>query len=228
MKIYSYDFSAFYAEKNLSYYLLGAWMTDGCVIKRHAKSKKTVLVSKDKDWLILIKNIVCKELPLTKQDNSFSLTINSTEISDWLISKGCVPRKSLTLKFPSVPEKYLADFIRGAIDGDGCLMSGTYKHSSGRTYTYNQIYLCGGSKKFIKHFAKLLKKRGILYSYSERDPKISYLKNGRKISSKSKQYKVTINAKNSLKNFISWIYYPNNPLSMPRKEQMAKIINDNL
>jgi hypothetical protein len=55
MKRYVYDFSSFYAEESLSYYLLGAWMADGCVINRHANSKKTVLVSKDKDWLILIR-----------------------------------------------------------------------------------------------------------------------------------------------------------------------------
>jgi hypothetical protein len=227
MKKYSYNFSAFYDEKEISYYLLGAWMTDGCVINRAGKCKKTALVSKDKDWLINIKDLICPELPVTNIGNSYVITINSTELSDWLISKGCVPRKSLILKFPKVPKKYLSDFIRGSIDGDGCIMTGNYKHSSGRIYQYNQCYLCGGSKKFIKSFAKLLDSKNIKYSYTERDPVDSFLKDGRKIHSTSKQYKVSINSKKSLKDFLEWIYYPDS-FGMPRKINLSKIILENL
>lgn len=32
---------------------------------------------------------------------------------------GVYPRKSLIIKFPEVPKKYLPDFIRGVFDGDG-------------------------------------------------------------------------------------------------------------
>ena len=41
-----------------------------------------------------------------------------------LNNAGCVPNKSLILKFPSsniVPTKLLRHFIRGYVDGDGCL-----------------------------------------------------------------------------------------------------------
>ena len=39
-----------------------------------------------------------------------------------LYDKGCTPRKSLALNFPTkeqVPDEYLYDFIRGYVDGDG-------------------------------------------------------------------------------------------------------------
>jgi hypothetical protein len=127
-----------------------------------------------------------------------------------------------------VPDKYLADFIRGALDGDGCLMTGTYNHSSGRRYQYNQCYLCGGSKAFIKSFEKILRKKNISCSYTERDPTTTTLKCGRKIRATAKQYKVSINKKSSLKQFLNWIYYPNNSLAMPRKAALADIILNNL
>ena len=41
-----------------------------------------------------------------------------------LNNKGCVPNKSLTLTFPSkdiVPSNLLRHFIRGYVDGDGCI-----------------------------------------------------------------------------------------------------------
>ena len=50
-----------------------------------------------------------------------------------LNSYGCTPRKSLTLKFPSLnifkDESLVWDFIRGYIDGDGCISYATKDHS---------------------------------------------------------------------------------------------------
>ena len=45
-----------------------------------------------------------------------------------LIKLGCVPNKSLTVKFPTeeqVPKEFLSSFILGLIDGDGSI--GIYK-----------------------------------------------------------------------------------------------------
>ena len=62
-----------------------------------------------------------------------------------LIELGCIPRKSLTLKFPSLDifnkQSLIYDFIRGYVDGDGCLMS----TSSGRL----KIQIVG-TKEFLE------------------------------------------------------------------------------
>jgi hypothetical protein len=50
------------------------------------------------------------------------LCISRKVLADKLISLGCIPNKSLKLKFPSfdiVSKKLLPHFIRGVFDGDG-------------------------------------------------------------------------------------------------------------
>lgn len=55
---------------------------------------------------------------------SCRIQVYSKDLCTGLISKGCTPSKSLTLKFPSinvVPNNLIRHFIRGYIDGDGCI-----------------------------------------------------------------------------------------------------------
>ena len=54
-----------------------------------------------------------------KLGNSYRITITDKHMWNILNNLGCTPKKSLTLKFPSI--KYELDFIRGYFDGDGCL-----------------------------------------------------------------------------------------------------------
>lgn len=120
-----YNLQTFYNEDNISYYLLGAFMSDGCVYKRKNRpnSKIVTLTSKDKDWLELINNIICPDKPILKHGkNCYRLMYMSSDLGTWLESKGCSSAKSLTLQFPNIPSKYLSDFIRGCWDGDGWML----------------------------------------------------------------------------------------------------------
>lgn len=51
----------------------------------------------------------------------YGLKIGSHKIYNDLLKLGLYPNKSLTISFPTVPQKYLADFVRGYFDGDGCI-----------------------------------------------------------------------------------------------------------
>lgn len=61
------------------------------------------------------------------------LSVRNKHIWEQLNAKGCTPRKSLTLQFPDlsifVNETLVYDFIRGYVDGDGCLTTYTKRHS---------------------------------------------------------------------------------------------------
>ena len=47
--------------------------------------------------------------------------IGDKHLKESLIKQGCVPQKSLILKFPELPAPLISHFIRGYFDGDGCV-----------------------------------------------------------------------------------------------------------
>lgn len=163
---YSYNLDAFFKESRLSYYLLGVIFTDGNIwsSKKRSSTKAVRIVSKDIDWLIDIKSIICPELKIHSKNGAGELWICSSKLADWLISKGCLPNKSLKVKFPNVPQKYLFDFMRGCIDGDGWITISLDKKRN--VYTY-KIGLVTASLYFAKEFPRKLKLCGIKTSFIE-------------------------------------------------------------
>lgn len=95
-----------------------------------------------------------------------SINISSTKMANDLINLGCIPRKTLVLKFPNenaVPKQLIKHFIRGYMDGDGCI-STYYKVRKGRKSTiffceikfigtYDMLY---GIKKFFNSEKNIL------------------------------------------------------------------------
>jgi hypothetical protein len=113
-------------------YWLGLLYADGCnqsnrpriSIKLQERDKE--ILEKFRDDLqsnIKLKLIDYKKYNKNNQ-NQILLVIDSKHMADSLKRLGCIPKKSLTLKFPTfeqVPEHLLKHFIRGYFDGDGCL-----------------------------------------------------------------------------------------------------------
>ncbi len=91
------------------------------------------------------------DYPMSKNANCFNLTICSKTIYDDIVKLGGKERKSLDVKFPNVPEKYLPDFVRGLWDGDGSVFYNKHNKS------YNSGYYCGSSC-FIVGLYNALKK----------------------------------------------------------------------
>jgi hypothetical protein len=216
MNKYKYDLDVFYREDALSYYLLGAWFSDGNVDVRSNRILPRIS-SCDLDWLSLIRDKICPELKIIHRRNGcYDLNIYSTELGRWFISKGCKPNKSLTVELPTIPSLYLPDFLRGCIDGDGSI--GYYKHSKYNSF-YRRCYLCSGSAAFISSFANILDNRRLKYHKEILHPDM----NKKNFIRKNTFYKIILNGKNAV-DFLQWIYYPSNPLAMPRKEVIVKTI----
>jgi len=223
---HTYKAEAFYNENELSYYLLGAFITDGCV---HQNRRVVSINSKDYDWLFDINQLISND-NLIKIRNSYpTLLVYNREIVKWLISNECVPKKSLIVKFPTVPEKYLPDFIRGMIDGDGSIILSTYKKSrtkqDGSIKNYEQLKIgCdfySSSMDMIDGLSKILDMKEINFSISTKKPKEMNNQNGKKIISKHNCYTIHIRGKNAYK-FMQWIYYPNHKISLLRKAKIAE------
>jgi len=82
----------------------------------------------------------------------YQVSINANAICDDLIKIGLVPKKSLVIKFPDIPEYVVRHFIRGCWDGDGCI----YKSVGSFRATY-----VSGSQNFIKDMANRLELAGL-------------------------------------------------------------------
>ena len=109
-------------------YWLGFLYADGYI---SINSNTIELTLKSSDIEHLQKFVKDLEFTVDKhifQDNiRCRLQIANKHMKECLIKLGCTPQKSLTLIFPTeeqVPNKFLFDFLRGYIDGDGSIMIG--------------------------------------------------------------------------------------------------------
>jgi hypothetical protein len=100
-----------------------------------------------------------------------AITINfsSIKMKNDLISLGCVPKKSLILKFPNsnqVPDNLIRHFIRGYFDGDGHI------------YVKNNIFQFGimSSKLFCEELKLHFEKKGFIFHWDSPCSKASRIR----------------------------------------------------
>lgn len=218
--MHTYNVTIFQKPKEIAFYLLGAFCTDGC-IRVHSKTKSAVLVSKDIDWINQVNSFVAPDKPIKIQLKKYSrIEWFSKEIIDWFITYGCLPRKSLTLEVNGIPKKYLSDFIRGCWDGDGTLGLYHSKKEGKQHINKLQCTLTTGSKKFANQIQKYLSDLKIESSIYKRILKPRKI-GERTINVSSVIYTVNLTNKKSINRFCKVIYYNNNKISMPRKSILA-------
>jgi hypothetical protein len=213
---YLYDKTVLTNEDANSYYILGAFISDGCISPTGKNTFSSTLVSKDKDWLEPIKNLFDPNIKIETPSNYYKLSINNKEIGDWFISKGCIPRKSLTVKMPDIPDIYLADFIRGVFDGDGSLIIYSDKRKIAKDFS---SYICGSSIDLLNRIKEVLESKSIQSKIIEIFKKSkSYNKQGQEIIQRNKHWRLYFNKTQTLK-FLSFIYYEGHLLRLERKLQ---------
>lgn len=142
-------------------YILGYIFTDGNINWEPEKSYRSLTITasgKDMHHLERIRKIMksTKELLYSKNTKSYRLIVNSKTICMDLMKFGLTPKKSLSVKFPKIPEKFLSHFIRGIIDGDGNVRYVKRKRSP-----YFEITISSGSESFLKGMATKLSSIGI-------------------------------------------------------------------
>lgn len=99
-------------------YVFGLIITDGCV----SDSGVISLCINDRSLLEKVKHALRSEHKITlsmHQKRLFCFHFAREKLTADLAKLGVLPRKSLTVNFPQVPDKYMPDFIRGVFDGDG-------------------------------------------------------------------------------------------------------------
>jgi intein/homing endonuclease len=222
-KRYDYDISCLTNCDDISYYLLGAFITDGCVYKTSPRLHACQLTSKDKDWLEKILPHFGKNLSIHSfRDTYHGIRIIRDNFAQWFINHGCVPRKTLITKYPKVPEQYEFDFIRGLIDGDGSI--GLYNGSSKAKSI--KMSLVGSSIDLINGVSDVLTKHEILHRIREKIQTKPNIVNGKPIIQRNPCYELNLSGKNAFK--LMNLMYSNSRLHMPRKYNIYLSIVDYL
>jgi len=131
-----------------SSYLLGlffsdGWITNDGVIGLCMTDKNIIeLVSKELNSTYPIKVITPKQGKIL-----YELRFHSIKMKNKLITYGCIPRKSKTLKFPDLDERLFPSFIRGYFDGDGGIRIS--KNNDPIVYFCGTFDICETIRKYL-------------------------------------------------------------------------------
>jgi hypothetical protein len=128
-------------------YAIGLITTDGNLSKdrRHIS-----LTSTDKRLLqtfkkcLHINNRICRNPSGSfSKKQCFKVTFGNVAFYKKLLMIGLMPNKTFKLGALKIPNKYMPDFLRGHIDGDGSIIRYMDKHNKykNKIYTYNRLYI---------------------------------------------------------------------------------------
>ncbi len=135
-------------------YVLGLLITDGNVSNNGTVS----LCMNEKELIEKVAKAMGAEHKITLSKHQKGLFIFHFARASMVKDLGAlcvVPRKSMTVKFPLIPEPFLADFIRGVFDGDGSVFfNSSKKHPV-------QTKFVSSSKEFIEKLESELRKLGL-------------------------------------------------------------------
>ncbi len=218
------NYNSFLAEDDISYYLLGAYMTDGCISSVSKNSYEVSITSADQDWLEKIRDIIVPTKPISKNQNTSEFYFGDQIMAEWLISYGCTPKKSRTIRLiKDIPSEYHRDFIRGLVDGDGSISVFDYKKiKKEKEYWYKNttVYICGISPEFLEDIQKIIPEDIKCFLTNVGKRKDHFLR-GKLVHANYDCYRLIFNGKAAIK-LLNWLYYDGNKISLPRKEKLSQ------
>jgi len=153
---YSYSFRKYNINENFfkkwscdMAYVLGLWFADG-----HIRKNQFIITLHQRDKYLLeqiLKKMNANYSVVNHMNNACRIIMCSKAMVGDVLKLGGKFKKSLDIKFPRIPKKYLPDFIRGLWDGDGCV-------SYDRASNYYKSSIVSGSRDFIYELHIILKK----------------------------------------------------------------------
>ena len=175
-------------------YVLGLILADGTIedVRKSSRTCYLAFTSIDKSLIKQVKKTlssvhnIYRRKPRTQTFSdgksyhcaeTFILRVGNKRMFQDLINLGVIPRKSLRLKLPMVPNQFFNYFLRGYFDGDGCVS--VYQKQKRVTKRIQVIFTCG-SPQFLKELSSKIDRLisiggGAIFSNS-RAFKLSYKK----------------------------------------------------
>lgn len=153
---YKYNWDFFNVDSEELYYFLGFIAADGYISNNEIEIG---LNEKDLHILEEFRNLIVPDKPINykKSSNSYTLKISCRnrikkfkDFFDMTTNK-----KHEEMVFPDIPEKYLKDFIRGYVDGDGTIDT-TKGYRGDKVYIGPRLRILG-NYEFLKKMNEITK-----------------------------------------------------------------------
>lgn len=151
-RTYTFNFNKIKTDSHDKYYWLGFLGADGAIVNNTVNIE---LKSIDASHLEKFNAFMENTNPIKFRTNnlnveSVKIQINSYELVEYLKQYNIYQNKSKTFEIPEdkIPKEYLMDFIRGLIDGDGCIRINNHQQIS--------FSFCSGNKKCVEQVKKIL------------------------------------------------------------------------
>ena len=155
------------------WYLVGLITTDGCLLSDGRHIDITAKEYKFLDKLnsrLGIRNKICVKNK-GKINEAYAINFSNRNLYEFLLSIGLTPCKSLTQDEVIVPDEFFCDFLRGIIDGDGCIRNWIHPTNKGEQWSL-RIY--SSSLAFVEWLRReieyLFKARGRLHKDAKEKP----------------------------------------------------------
>ncbi len=155
-----------------SAYVIGYFAADGCMYKSRIGSYTALghyieFTSVDEELIVLVRKLIRAENKIETATQwrgdsyhrriRYKLRLVNKRAFHSLEMLGFTPNKSLELQFPNIPEALLRHFVRGYLDGDGCVYAKDYKPPGGLTRKQLlMVQFTSGSPEFLKTLRNLL------------------------------------------------------------------------
>lgn len=140
------DESFFNAWTPESAYVLGYFTADGCMFRNPRGSYYLDFTSTDRELVDLVKRLLQAPQRVNNMQPKgrarkirYHLQIGSKRLFERLRALGFTERKSLTLRFPTIPSGVLPHFVRGYFDGDGSVIVGRFRRGPNRPGQYLNV-----------------------------------------------------------------------------------------
>jgi intein-encoded DNA endonuclease-like protein len=191
----------FKIESHEKYYIIGLLFSDGYLGQNSNCNKEYVgLKLIDKQILDDISTITECRKPFNVGKTSankqlYKIEFRDNNIVNDLKQIGLHRRKTLTIEYPNIPEKYHRDFIRGEFDGDGCIHFALKKDRVNSYVTNFQII---GTVQLLEGIAKHIGVNVRIIPYK-------------------KVAKLLVDKKDDLKKIYNFLYSDENCLCLQRK-----------
>lgn len=152
------------------WYFIGLLAADGCL---SGDGRHIEVTSKSKNHLLSVKKTLGLKIKLGNKSRKksgvkvyYRLQFSDVKLYKYLVTLGLAPKKSLTLGKIKTDQKYFSHFLRGVIDGDGCIS--TWIHASNLHRQWS-LRITSAAPVFIKWLKEEIEKhfcvKGKLYGY---------------------------------------------------------------